>query len=1482
MHTALRSYISSGPENLDFFFKVSLPLADLLVDLHQRGEQLGLITTSDISIETGTGELDLSGLGDKQCIPANGFTEEKIPYVPPEKTGRMNLWADHRSDFYSLGVIFYELLTGRLPFDVQSTAEWIHAHLARQPDSICLLNPLAPEALGQMVTKMLEKDPANRYQSARGLKADLTRCFSQWREEGMINAFVPGEEDFCSAPVVSGVLFGRREEIALLTDIFRRVAGGSSELVCITGFPGTGKTALANEVRKTAGKNRAYFVAGKVDLLKRDIPYAPLAQAFQELICRILATSPQEIAKWQKRLRGALGADSQVITDIIPEVKLLLGEQAPSRPLPPAEAKSRVQSVFRKFTGAFAGKEHPLIIFLDDLQWVDRGTLSLMRSIITDPGIKYLQIIIAYRENEVITGSPLVSVLEELEGEGLDIRRVCLEPLDYDNFCSLLADSLKPSGNLDQLAGVLYRKTAGNPFYFRQILQDLGREKMIYFDFNNNGWNWNLERIEKTAVSDDVGSLLASKVRKLSDRTTRLLQLAACIGNTFTLNLLAEVSGDPITEVMEAMREAAGEGLLLPADSGLYSGGSAAPGDNRTPFEALKFVHDQVQQAAYNLLPEERRQETHLRIGWALERQTAGEPERNIFEIIDQLNLGRRLITGDGEKKRLAGYNLIAGKKAREATAFTSAINYLQTGLDLLPAYPWLSCFDLNYELHFEIALSEHFCGNPDVAEQLFDRLFTWAQTPMQRVEIIKNKLEVKISLGEYRQAIELGKEALGQLGEALPDRFVMLHMLKEFLQAKYRLRLKDHQSLLELPPINDTRQLKVMEILASLVPPISVHIPNLLPFMLIKMTNFSLINGLGENSTLAFIGFGTACVRTGDLKTGSMMEKVALDLAEQSHSHSVKSKAYYGAAIYLNHWMHHYKTGVEYLLKAYRYGMESGELTQAGVALVHVLQRQYFSGVPLESVYNLNLDYLGQAKKFNNKNIELFLKVIEQLILNIRGLTENPFSFGDNAIKESELKEKVLNSNSDVMIASFPMFKVHSLYLQGDYRGALEEATAAAKKVDSIKWQIIWAEFIFYYSLAITAISGQSIDRRKHWRILNKNRRLLKKWSGACPANFLHKYFIVEAEVARLQGRDRLAMGFYDQAMRSSQQYGFIQNASIAGELAAGFYFSRGIEEVGKVFLTAAHQGYKFWGAGVKVGMLEERYPWLKSSSPGSHEAATVDDSSGNRPWPGDMNKAVADSGSPWDLTALLKASQVTAGDHDLEHSFNRIINLLLEHAGAQRLCLLQARGEELFLEAEKEAGSERVELFPSVPFPENSKVPVSIIRYVFGTGETVILDNASREGMFINDPYVRAKSLQSVLCFPLQAKGKNTDVLYLENNLLPATFSTAGLNVLRNLLFQAVHLKKMLDQLEEIIGRAKKTAPKTMQKLLSPLSDRELEVLRLMAGGLSNQEIAARLKLVEGTVKWHVNNIFSKLAVNRRTQAVVQARALGLLPED
>ena len=1356
-----------GPMEITQFLRITVGLASALSRLHKCGLIHKDIKPPNVLVNsTNPGQVWLTGFGiasrlprERQSPESPEFIAGSLPYMAPEQTGRMNRSIDSRSDLYAFGVTLYQMLTGSLPFTASDPMEWVHCHIARQPLLPDAKVKSAPPVVSAIIMKLLAKTAEERYQTAAGAENDLRRCLAEWEAHGRITEFELGKHDTPDRLMIPEKLYGRAHEIDSLIASFNRVvASGTPELLLVSGYSGIGKSSVVNELQRVLVPPRGLFASGKFDQYKRDIPYATLAQAFQTLLRQLLSKSEAELSTWRDAIREAVNPNGLLVLDLVPELKLIIGEQPPVPELPPQDAQRRFQLVFQRFMSVFAKPEHPLVLFLDDLQWLDAATLDLLEDLLTQPDIQHLMLIGAYRDNEVDSSHPLMRKLEVIRHAGSIVHEIIPAPLDREDLGRLIADSLhcEPE-RVSPLAQLVHEKTGGNPFFAIQFIRVLADEGLLSFDHSDARWKWDLNRIRAKSYTDNVVELMVGKLNRLPMGTQYTLQQLACLGNSAEFSLLTMVYHDSKEEMHRKLWEAVRTGLVFRSE------------------DSYKFLHDRVQEAAYSLIARELRAETHLGIGRLFAAYTPPEKrEERIFEIVNQLNRGSHLITSAKERQHVAELNLIAGGRAKSSTAYESALKYLASGRALLTDESW----DQNYELIFSIesliAECELLTGDTAAAENRLSMLAHRAKTTHDFALVTRLRLTLYQTMDQSDRAVEVCLEYLRRSGTHWSLHPTSDEVRREYDQIWLQLGNREIEQLIDLPLMTKPDVLDALDVLSEVVTPAKFCDQNLLSLVICRMVNLSLMHGNSDGSCFAYVWFAIiAGPLFGNYKDGFRFGHLGYELVEKQGLKRYEARTYMSFGNIVMPWAKHALAGRKLIRRAFDIANRMGDLTFVAYCRDELISNFLTVGDPLAEVQPEAEDALAFVRK---ARFGLIVDIIiGQLgfIRTLRGLTPKFGCFNDGGFDELEF-ERHLTSHPVLALPDFWYCtrKTQARFLAGDYSCAVDTSLRAERLLWTSPSQFETAEFRFYSALshARSWDCASPDTRQQHFDALAAHHRQLEVWAENCPENFESRAALADAEIARIEVRDIDAMRLYERAIRSARENGFVHVEGVANEVAARFYFTRDFEKIAYAYLREARYCYLRWGATGKVGQLEELYPQLRDEKPLTASTSTI-----------------GTSIEHLDLATVIKVSEAVSGETVTEKLIEMLMRTAIEHAGAERGLLILPHGKELRIEAEATTSGDTVIVNLPGSFVAGGRLPESIVHYVVRTHESVVLDDASAHKDYSADGYIGQHHARSILCLPLLKQAKLIGALYLENNLTSHVFTPARITVLKLIASQA-----------------------------------------------------------------------------------------------
>ena len=1405
------------------FLKLAIKIIEILGQVHAANVIHKDINPSNIVLNLETDRVKLIDFGiatvltrENPTLKSPNVLEGTLAYISPEQTGRMNRSLDYRTDFYSLGVTFYELLTGKLPFETTDAMELVHCHIAKQVQPPQAINPAISPVLSDIVMKLMAKTAEARYQSARGIKADLEQCLLQLKTHQNIEAFSLGTQDISEKFQIPQKLYGRETEIETLLLAFERVANGQekklkdgtkskessnqkpdTEMMLVSGYSGIGKSSLVSEIHKPITERRGYFISGKFDQFKRNIPYSAVVSAFQGLIKQLLTENEEQLNQWREKLLASLAPNAQIVIDVIPEIELIIGPQPTVPELGAAESQNRFHLVFQNFIRTFCNPEHPLVIFLDDLQWADSASLKLIELMMADGETHFLFLIGAYRDNEVSATHPLLVTLETLRKQETIVNQISLAPLELEHVNQLISETLYLDSEIvNPLAELVIQKTGGNPFFVNEFLKTLHQENLLTFkevecktevdaqtssrySVKASQWTWDIAQIEAVGITENVVELMIGKLRKLPELTQQALQFAACIGAYFNLTTLAIIDEKEPQEIFKSLKVAIQLGLIVPLSEL----------DPQLLIQEYQFGHDRIQQAAHALIDETQRKVVHLQIGRLLLKSTAeAKLFDEIFEIVDHLNLGIEFITDLTERTEIARLNLIAGQKAKAATAYGAAVQYLKMGREFLSLQSWETDYNLTLKLYEEAAEAAYLNGCFDDMDRLANIVQTYAKTAIEKVKAYDVKIQAAVAQGNLKEAIKIGRKVLKLLNINLPEEPDQANMQKELEETAALLAGREIEDLIHLPLMRSPEQLAATHILSSMVAAVYIAEQWLFPSVALSKVNLSIQYGNTNCSAFGYVIYGLIlCGIVQDIESGYRFGKLSLRLMEEFHAREEKARVFNVFGTHILHWKDRCRKTIPILIEGYHSGLETGELELAGYCAYNACAHSYFAGRELANVERQMANYSSAIREIRQDVSASWTSIFRQTVLNLLSKTEKPDLLVGNAYDEIEALPRAIATNNGIELQNLYLNKLILCYLFGNYREAVKNAVLAEPYLASVASMMNVPVFYFYDSLAHLSLlpEGSGSEQEQWLSRVSRNQEKMRLWAHHGPMNYQHKFHLVEAERCRLAGKVVAAIDFYEQAIKGAKDNQYIQEEALAYELAAKFYLSRKMDLVGQTYLKEAHYSYIRWQAWAKVKALEAKYPhWLTQASERSvlsdTSTTTTSTASGTR------------SGEVLDLATIMKASQAIAGEIVLDKLLANLMKILIENAGARAGYLIlpqqadaNSKREELFIEASGELDRDQIVVLQSIPI--ENQLPVSLINYVARTHENVVLNDASSEGNFAQDSYILEHQPRSILCTPLMNQGQLSGIVYLENDLIAGAFTPNRLQILQLLSGQA-----------------------------------------------------------------------------------------------
>ncbi|APR81520.1 Signal transduction histidine kinase CheA [Minicystis rosea] len=1431
---SMADYLLDAKLDVETFLRVAIEVTRGLGELHNKSIVHKDMNPGNIIYNPSTGVVKLCDLGlasllrqEKQEFHNPKLIEGTLAYIAPEQTGRMNRAIDFRTDFYSLGATFHQMLAGVPPFDTTDPIELIHCHIAKTPMPPAGRSLAVPKQLWDIVLKLMAKNAEDRYQSAEGLEADLLECQKRLTPAGHIELFPLGRSDISPTFRISEKLYGREAQVQTLLRAFDRAASGELSWVLVGGYSGAGKSVLVREIHKPVAARRGYFLTGKCDYVNTQQPLSAFVEALVDLVRQILTESEDQLLAWRSKLSGALHGNGQVLVDLIPDIALILGEQPPVIALPPLEARERIESALQSFLLAFATEEHPVVIFLDDLQWIDPAALRLLSQIAVNPAARHLLLIGAYRENEVSAAHPLMMTVDDITEAGRAVIRVNVGPLSIDDVGALVSDSLHEGEDaVRPLRDVIVEKTGGNPFFITQLLHALHDDRLLRFDPAEKRWAWDIDPIRALGVSDNVVDLMVAKIRKYPEATQNLLVLASSMGNTFDLQTLSIISASTPREAAHGLWETVRDGLVLPLDNryNYYQWTKEDREDAPAPEEVrYRFAHDRIQEAAYSQIAESRRGEVSLRIGrLLLSKIPPAARQERIFDVVGHLNLGAGLMTARAEKEELAHLNLLAGRRAKAATAYQAAVGYLARGIDLLPEDAWASHYNLMFELHRERTECEYLSGDLAKAEEVFAVTAKHATTREHIADIYQLMIRITQTAAKIVEGVRLGEEVLRLFDLEMPSdpqRAMALigELTKELTE---HIGSRDVLELVDAPTMED-RDWAMCLVLLHETWSSAVMASEMVQVLLtsLYMMVLSLRHGHSEYSSAGYIAWASALSIQGQPQAAYGFGRLAMMLNEKFHNPLVIPKVNNTFGNFVNWFRNHVKTNIPVVKESYQYALQSGDRWWGAWAAGWIRTCRLIKGDPLADVaetINLYHDYI---KASGYEPHALLLQMEQHAIWNLQGETDHRLTLSRGKATEEKLVGRMRELGFDFGLHWYFELKGMVHYLYEDYDAALAAIMESVPKEGFVPITVVYPDSFLFCALINAAAAEKATGEAREacLAMARDNTERMRGWAEHCPDNFKHKYLLMSAEIARVTGEGGNLLDRYDEAIATAHEYEFLHHEALANELAARYCLERNRPKAAKGYMMEARYLYQRWGATEKVAQLDERYESLlvvpDTALASSRRGAAIDAQH--------TGKVEVEA---LDLHSVLKAAQALSSEIVLTRVLERMMRIAMENAGAQRGVLLVERDGELLVEAAASVESQEIQVHQSIPMEQSPDLPRSIVQYVQRTGNTITLDDACADPRFRTDPYIAKHQVKSVLCLPSVRKAGRISVFYLENNLARGAFTPERTRTLQLLSTQAaISLENavLYDTLEQRVETRTRELRDKNQELYRTLSD-------------------------------------------------------------
>ncbi len=1388
----LDAYLRSHRLDVSSALRIALQIAHALDAIHSHRIVHKDINPSNIVINPVTEQAKVIDFGIASQIPREMAAptgalvlEGTLEYLSPEQTGRVNRVIDYRADYYALGVTLYQLLIGWLPFQSTDPLELVHSHIARAPAAPAELNPGIPQAVSAVVMKLLAKNADERYQTAFGLESDLEDCLRHLGSPGALGEFTPGRNDISEHFQVPQRLFGRDAAVRSLHEAFERSCQERPVLLLVQGPAGIGKSVFVRELQEPILRRRGLFVSGKFDQFCHDTPYAPFAHAFRELIDHLLALSEPELERVREALRDALGSLASVLCAVIPETVVILGEQPAPEELPAAESENRFKSAILRFVETIAGRDRPLVVFIDDVQWADSGSAALLELLLSEAHTEGFMVIAALRTDELATTHPVNQVFASLQARKVPMVTLELGGLREPDVLALVAETLRcPAEQASELALLVASKTDGNPYFLLEFLKSLHEEGLLRFDRSSRQWVWDTKEIRNRGITDNVVSLVAGKIDKLPDETRRGLHIAACIGNQFDLRTYASVTRQAHKVAADSLWPAVQEGLIFPiGDSYKFvrDGGDRSDGGAYVPPAnflgvSYRFAHDRVQQAAYLREPEEERAETHHAIARALLGDGVDiDRGQRLFDVAGQYSLCAGTIRNERERRDVLRLHLLAGKRAKASSAYAASLNYVTQGLALIREDDWTTEYDLCRDLTLEHGECLYLLGRFGEAETVFDECLKRFSSIADRARVFSLKIDQDSHTGNIDKALSTGVEALRELGVRISRHPSRLTLLWEMVIARLRVRTRTIDDLLDLPAMTEERPRLAITLLMRLFGIAYSESEEFSALVVSKMLNLTLRFGNADVSSYAYGIYGLLLrAGFGAHRSAYQFGLLGVRLSDKFNNGLLRGRCNFVMGTLHNHWVNHARTNAESITLAYRLGYENGDLLYASYALSQKVMNLLVTGSPLPELEEESTSCLDFVRSIHHDDIAHYFVGPIRFVRNLTGNTASPSSFSDGTFDESAYRDSLEATRYTPPRMYYRFLKLQALCLRGRYDEAVTLAAESEPVRHALIGQVAEWEYDFFLALALARASRPSNAGR---RTLHRLERTLSRWAALCPSNLECRHALVRAELDRREGRNESALMWYDRAIRVAREQGFRHVDALANEFAGRFHLEHGRQRIAADYLSSAVDAFRDWGATARVKELEKEFATLlpaPADPVGAHKSGSS------------FSTVTGASVFSLDLLSVLKASQTLSSEILLPRLLDRMLTIVIENAGAERAVFIAEHNGVLRVEAERDVRAKQSRVQMAEPLENSALACESVVRFVARTRQDVVMQDAVHDGRFAPDPYLTAKEPKSVLCMTVLHQGKLAGILYLENNLFVGAFTPDRVEVLRLLSTQ------------------------------------------------------------------------------------------------
>ncbi|MDG3085191.1 diguanylate cyclase [Vibrio hannami] len=1375
----LKEYLKDGKPPFLTKLNIALQLTKMVTSVHQKQIIHKDINPTNLLWDQETSQLYLIdfGLASKLIQEVQGFIntnelEGTLHYISPEQTGRVNRPVDSRSDLYSLGVTLYELFVGAPAFDDLSGIQLVHAHIAIPPEDPSKLSRDIPAVLARIILKLMSKSADDRYQCASGVLADLELCYKQYKKQGSVQDFLLAQYDSSDKFHIVNQLYGREKEVRTILDAFGRTSQGSKELTLVYGYSGTGKSALVHELYKPLTEKLGIFISGKFDQYQSDVPYSGWIAVIDEYVDLMLRNDEVALLKCRQHLTNVLGNLSGVVTELAPRLALIIGSQSKAPRLEGEKAKNRFNQAIRAFFRAICSNECPVVIFIDDWQWADSGSINLLHYLMLDSELNHLLMICAWRDNEVSNAHPFSLALNELSFSNLFINKIQVTNLTYEDVEQLVKDSLKSQVNHTQLAESIYEKTAGNAFFVYQFLLNLHKEGILTYDYDKRSWEYDIRSIEGLAVSDNVVDLMTHKLRRFSDACIEAMTFAACIGNRFELQILSTLLGSSTDKVALLLEPVIDEGLLRP----LSQNWRLAQNDSAIDEIQYVFVHDKVQEAAYELLNKKSAAKIHLTIYSILsEYYDPDDTEKHVFELVKHLNLACETTSSKSLLHTLITLNISAGKRAKQATAFGAAKYYFEKAVSFMPGSYWDKYKELASELYLLSAEAAFLTKDYDLKTARLNILLDSQESSIWKGKAYLIRIQAYTAQNRLPEAVDCALEALSILGVKLPARPKEWYLLIQLWMTKLVVTKKSaKKQLLNQKRIEDEKVLLIVDLISNTIPATYWANPYLTVLLILHITRILVKHGYCSIAGLGYSWWGILeCSVIGNLKAGLEFGALGLEIAKKNNLPVHQAQFNWGWVI--KNFGYHIRESIPELRLAYRQALELGDFEYAAYSLNNECQAKFHVALPLDDVIDDMRIAAEDLGFYENISSIYWNSIWHQTALNFVQEVDNPHVLEGGVYRESVNLPIHIDKSDGTTLFNYYCAKLMLAVYFNCSSPALDYAQKGKAFIKAASGTYNVPLFIFYESLAL--LSKDHLDIASLFAV-KRNLKQLEKWAMHSPNNHIHRIALVKAKLNSKQKKYALAADLFDRAIEGAKAEGFNQECGLAWEMAAEFYFERGRQNLGVYYLKQARHFYQLWQARNKLRHLLVKFksylPLISQSESYSQSELQSD-------------IKVTESVSKFDLSTILKATQTISKEIVFDDLIKQLLTIAVENAGAEKGVLFFKKERGIVAVAGSEVIDKEIRHFTPLNQSDCQSYSNAIFNMVVRTESSIIIPDAKTEQRYSQERYVKQNNVRSLFCMPIHHQGIMIGALYLENNQVSGAFTPMRVELLKLLSGQA-----------------------------------------------------------------------------------------------